>query len=402
MPPTPQARSIPTWVVNAGSSSLKIRVDPAHRSYGIGRLGATTSEWTLDGVRTERSGVPDVRTAFELVLAHERRASDHVAPAVVGHRVVHGGDVFVAPVVLDERVVSRLREMHDLAPLHLPANLQGIDAAREAFPLATHVAVFDTAFHATLPRRASTYPLPHEVSETHGLRRFGFHGTSHDASSTKVAAALGKDRTDLKIVTLHLGNGASAAAVDRGESVDTTMGFTPLEGLMMGTRCGDVDPGILVHLLRRGIDVDRLEAMLQNESGLLGVSGRSADVRDVWEAHDAGDDRATAALDVYAHRLRKTIAAMAASMGGIDVLVFTGGLGEHDARMRRCATRGLEFLGIAIDDRLNDEHGPRLTAHGARVETWIVPSDEEGAIAEVAVRASLGTADGTTVEEERT
>jgi acetate kinase len=263
-----------------------------------------------------------------------------------------------------------------------------VEFRRDVLRSARHVAVFDTAFHAALPRHAYLYGLPIELYRRDGIRRYGFHGTSHDVVSERLAERLGRPREELRIVTLHLGNGASAAAVRYGVSVDTTMGFTPLEGLMMGTRSGDVDPGILIHLLRGGADVAELDDLLNRRSGVLGLSGVSNDLRDVRAAADGGDETAAAALEAYAYRIRTTIAAMAAAMGGLDALVFTGGVGENDARTREEACRELGFLGIEIDPEANASHGPRIGRDGARVETWVIPTDEEGRIAELARAAT--------------
>ena len=373
-------------VVNAGSSSLKLRLLPDGPSLLVERIGADgPAAVRRDGRTVEERPIADVREAFAAALAHAPGGAD-AAPTVdlVGHRVVHGGERYRAPLVLDDEAVTALDDLSPLAPLHNPANLAGIRAARTLLPGARHVAVFDTAFHADLPRRAFLYPLPRALYREQGIRRYGFHGTSHDVVSERLAGELDRRRDELRIVTLHLGNGASAAAVDRGRSVDTTMGFTPLEGLMMGTRSGDVDPGILLHLLRGGMPPDALDDLLNRRSGLAGLSGVSNDLRDVWAAADDGDEDAAAALDVYAYRIRKAIAEMAAAMGGVDAVAFTGGVGENDARMRAAACEGLAFLGIELDDEANRRHGPRIARASATVDVWVVPTDEEGRIAELA------------------
>jgi acetate kinase len=388
--PAPGSGSEPVLVVNAGSSSLKLRAVPDGPSLNVTRIGEDEpAPVTLDGREVARRPVPDAHAAFALAIETLRGRLDPDAVALVGHRVVHGGERYVAPLPLDAATLADLDALSPLAPLHNPANLAGIRAARDALPKALHVAVFDTAFHARLPRRAYLYALPKRLYREEGIRRYGFHGTSHDVVSERLARRLGRRREELRIVTLHLGNGASATAVDRGRSVDTTMGFTPLEGLVMGTRSGDVDPGVLLHLLRRGETVDGLDDLLNRRAGVLGLSGVSNDLRDVWRAADDGDEDAAAALEVYAYRVRKAIAAMAAAMGGLDALAFTGGVGENDARLRRAATEGLAFLGVALDEAANERHGPRLSAAGASVESWVVPTDEEGRIAELA-RAAAG------------
>jgi len=373
----------PVLVVNAGSSSLKLRLVPQGPSVLVERIGSGgDGRVSVDGGTAADRGVVDVREAFTVALDAAGLTGDATIRQV-GHRVVHGGERYVAPLRLGDAAIENLEKLAPLAPLHLPANLAGVRVAREALPNAGHVAVFDTAFHATLPRHAYLYALPKELYQQNGIRRYGFHGTSHDVVSSRLADRLGRPRTQLRIVTLHLGNGASAAAIDRGRSVDTSMGFTPMEGLVMGTRSGDVDPGVLLHLLRAGASADELGELLNQRSGLLGLSGVSNDLRDVWAAVDTGNDDAAAAVEVYAYRIRKQIAAMAAAMAGLDALIFTGGVGEHDARMRAASTDGLAFLGVEIDDAANRTHGPRIGRAGAGVETWVIPTDEEGRIAEL-------------------
>ena len=383
----------PVLVVNAGSSSLKLRALPDGPSLHVERIGeeddATIS---VGGREVDRRPLADAREAFEAAVDAAGAELDSSRIGLVGHRVVHGGERYVEPLVLDDEALADLDRLSPLAPLHNPANLAGIRAARAVLPRARHVAVFDTAFHAALPRRAYLYALPMELYRDDGIRRYGFHGTSHDVVSARLADRLGRPREDLRIVTLHLGNGASAAAVRDGRSVDTTMGFTPLEGLVMGTRSGDVDPGVLLHLLRRGATAAELDDLLNRKSGVLGLSGVSNDLRDVWSAADAGDQDAQAALEVYAYRIGKAIASMAAAMGGLDALVFTGGVGENDARVRAAATDGLAFLGVTLDAEANARHGPRIGAADAPVETWVIPTDEEARIAELAVAADRRSA----------
>lgn len=382
---------VPVLVVNAGSSSLKLRRLPGGAPLLVERIGADgNARLARDGVTLAERPIADVRAAFEAALAADREASDAdgAPPSIVGHRVVHGGERFRSPTVLDDAATDELERLSPLAPLHNPANLAGIRAARELLPGAQHVAVFDTAFHADLPPRAYLYGLPVELYREHGIRRYGFHGTSHDVVTERLAERLGRPRSSLRIVSLHLGNGASAAAVAGGRSVDTTMGFTPLEGLMMGTRSGDVDPGILLHLLRTGTTPDELDDLLNRRSGLLGLSGVSNDLRDVRAAADDGDAAAAAALDAYAYRIRIKVAAMAAAMGGLDAVVFTGGVGENDARTRADACAGLGFLGVHLDEEANAQGGPRISPAGAEVEVWVVPTDEEGRIAQLARAAA--------------
>jgi len=381
----------PVLVVNAGSSSLKVKLVPLGHAVLIECIGGdTAAQANFETPRPPRLERHD--DAFAFVLEALRGAPGAVAPAAVGHRVVHGGTRYRDPVVIDEDVEQVIEELCVLAPLHNPANLAAVRAARGALPGVPHVAVFDTAFHARLPPHAYLYGLPPSFARERGVRRYGFHGTSHDYVSRRAARMLGALRGDLKIVTLHLGNGASAAAVANGVSVDTSMGFTPMEGLLMGTRSGDIDPGVLLHLLRGGLGVDEVDDLLNRRSGLRGMSGVSNDMRDVRAAADAGNDDAAAALAVFAHRVRKTIGAYAAAMGGIDAVVFTGGIGENDTRAREDAVRGLGFLGVTLDAERNAAAvgvEADVSADGSTVRVLVVPTDEEGAIAE-ATRSAAG------------
>ena len=305
---------------------------------------------------------------------------------MVAHRVVHGGERYTEPVVVDDDVIEVLERLVPLAPLHNPANLAALRAARAALPHVPHVAVFDTAFHATMAPHAYRYAVPESWYREHGVRRYGFHGPSHDGVTRRAAALLERPRDALRIVSLHLGNGASAAAVAHGRSVETTMGFTPIDGLIMGTRSGSLDPGVLLHLLRAGKSAADLDVELNRASGLLGLSGRSNDVRDLRHAADAGDERATLALQAFAYRARLAIGSLAFAMGGLDAVVFTGGIGEHDARMRAEILTGLERFGIAVDPVANAVHGPRIDADGA-VAVLVVATDEEGMMADAALAA---------------
>jgi acetate kinase len=312
-------------VVNAGSSSLKLRVldgdDGLVEQHDLPAIG--------DGAADELGAA--IGSWGEL--------------AAVGHRVVHGGTRFHDAVVVDEDVRRALEELTDLAPLHQPKSLAALDAVRQALPDVPHVACFDTAFHATLPAAAATYALPEEWREGLGVRRYGFHGLSHAYASRQAAEELDRPLAELRLVTCHLGAGASLAAVQGGRSVDTTMGFTPLEGLVMATRSGSVDPGLVLWLQQHhGIPAEELNDALEHRSGLAGLAG-TADLREVEQAAAAGDARAALALDVYVHRLRGSIAAMVAALGGVDALVFTGGVGEHSTLVRERAVAGLGFLG---------------------------------------------------------
>ena len=386
-------------VVNAGSSSLKVKELPVGASIAIERLGREALAGTPGGER-ELPGVKTQTDALAFALEELARRPGFEEPRAVGHRVVHGGTRFRQPVLVDDDVEAAIVELSALAPLHNPANLEALRAARRLLPRAAHVAVFDTAFHSQLPPRAYLYGLPLSYLRRSGLRRYGFHGTSHDYVTRQAAAFLGRPREDLKIVSLHLGNGASGAAVDGGVSVDTSMGFTPLEGLLMGTRAGDIDPGLLLHLMREGASVEELEELLNRGSGLLGMSGISNDMRDVRAAAATGNEDAGLALELYSYRIRKLIGAYAAAMAGLDVVVFTGGIGENDVATRRESVSGLEFLGIELDSRANeaDRFGAAPSPTGARlisssssaVTVLVIETDEELLIAEQ-VRRLLAT-----------
>ncbi|QCW50445.1 acetate kinase [Nocardioides dongxiaopingii] len=382
------------FVVNAGSSSLKYQlVDVASgaalASGLVERIGEARSpaRHVAGDVRSEREvEAGDHEAAFAHVLAafaEHGPALDDAQVVAVGHRVVQGGDRFDAAVVIDDDVVAAITDVAPLAPLHNPANLLGITAARAAFPTLPHVAVFDTAFHRTLPRAAWRYAIDRAVADEHQVRKYGFHGTSHQFVARRTAELLGRPLEQTRTVVLHLGNGASACAVDGGRSVETSMGLTPLAGLVMGTRSGDVDPGVLIHLHRvAGMSIDDLDRLLNQRSGLLGLTG-TGDLRDVVRAAGAGDDHAVEALEVLAHRLRSTIGAYLAVLGGADAIAFTAGVGENSAPVRAAALAGLEGLGIELDAARN-ESGPaerRISTDASRVAVWVVPTAEELEIA---------------------
>ncbi len=351
-------------VVNAGSSSLKLSV-----------LDQDDELLLTENLPTPRGSVD----ADELRGAMERAGRIDA----VGHRIVHGGSEFVDPVLIDERVLRRLHALSDLAPLHQPKSLHGLEIVSRLLPQVPAVACFDTAFHARMPEAASTYALPPEWRKRWNLRRFGFHGLSHAYASGRAAELAGGPSEELRIVTCHLGAGASLAAVAGGISVDTTMGFTPLEGLVMATRSGSVDPGLLLWLEEHvGMPPSELASTLEHRSGLLGLTG-SADMRAILEAEAAGGGEAALAIEVYLHRLRAGIAAMAAAMDGLDVLVFTGGVGERSAPIRERAAQGLSFLGIALDVDANAD--PQLDAEigaaGAGTRTFVIEAREDLQIA---------------------
>jgi acetate kinase len=362
-------------VLNCGSSSLKyqlVDVDgPARPASGI----------------VERIGEPGGAADHEAAMASVLRALDVDGVDVVAHRVVHGGSRFADPVVIDDEVLAEVRALSDLAPLHNPINVMGIEVARRALPAIPHVAVFDTAFHQTLPPHAYTYAVPQDWAGRHGVRRYGFHGTSHAFVARAAARFLGREPADVNLIVLHLGNGASATAVERGRSIDTSMGLTPLEGLVMGTRSGDVDPALVAHLRRTaGLEVDEIDRQLNYGSGLKGLAGVS-DLREVHARAAAGDAAATRALDVYCYRIRKYVGAYLAVLGHADAIVFTAGVGENDPVVRARSLAGLGRFGIRVDDERNRaaSTGPRMISPpGADVAVLVVPTDEELEMAEQA------------------
>jgi acetate kinase len=361
---------------------------------GVGeRLGTAAAELHTTRGDTTATHRPD-DPALEAVTAgvlDDLAADRDVDVVAVGHRVVHGGERFTSSVLIDDDALDGVRAVSHLAPLHNPANLAGIDVARAAFPDVPHVAVFDTAFHASMPPVAYRYAVPQAWYREHGVRRYGFHGTSHRFVARRAAELLGRPATDLRLVTAHLGNGCSATAVADGVAVDTTMGLTPLEGLVMGTRSGDVDPGLHAYLAgRAGLDVEAVTRALNRESGLLGLSGRSNDMRTVIDAAEAGDGDAALALDVFVHRLAKALAGLAVPLGRLDALVFTGGIGEHSAVVRSRVLARLRLLGLEEDPAANAEHGRRsegrISLSGTAPVALVVPTDEEREIAQETLR----------------
>ncbi len=353
-------------VINSGSSSVKYQLVDSDTGE---RLGGGAVEEVRDHASALREVVADVEHLDEPVEA-------------IGHRVVHGGAVFSEPARIDDDVVAVIRELVPLAPLHNPANLAGIEAARATWPTVTQVAVFDTAFHRTLPPSAYRYAVPEQWYEQHGVRRYGFHGTSHDYVSARAAEVLGRPRGELDLIVAHLGNGASITAVQHGRSVETSMGLSPLEGLVMGTRSGDVDPAVIGHVAgASGRSEADVLADLNRVSGLLGLCGDS-DVREITARADAGDETADLALDVFCHRIRKYVGAYVAVLGGCDALVFTAGIGEHSATVRARVCNGLQVFGMALDDERNGGSEPVISRADATTAVLVVPTDEEHAIAE--------------------
>ncbi|MEL7569601.1 MAG: acetate kinase [Eubacteriaceae bacterium] len=304
--------------------------------------------------------------------------------SAVGHRVVHAGEKFASSVKLTDEVVQALEDCVPLAPLHNPPNLMGIEACKAILGDTPMVGVFDTAFHQTMPDYAYIYPLPYEYYEKYGVRKYGFHGTSHRYVSQRAAAMLNKDIKDIKIVTCHLGNGSSIAAVDCGCSVETSMGFTPLDGLAMGTRCGTIDPAIVTFLMQKeNLSVKEIDSILNKKSGVLGVSGVSSDFRDIETAANEGNKRAALALKIFTYRVKCTIAQYAAAMGGVDAVVFTAGIGENSKTIREACLENLEFMGIKLDKELNNQRGKEafICAKDSRVAVLLIPTDEELMIA---------------------
>lgn len=347
-------------------------------------------------VSASTADVGDHRGALDLIVATLGLPSDGTGRGLygIGHRVVHGGEVFRDPCLIDDRVVAQVRALASLAPLHNPPNLLGIEVARAQWPNVPQVAVFDTAFHATIPAYAYRYAVPRAWYENHGVRRYGFHGTSHAYVAKEAARFLGRPLSELNLITLHLGNGASAAAINQGKCVDTSMGLTPLEGLVMGTRAGDIDPGAILHVAHNtNMALDEIESALNKESGLRGLCG-TGDVRDALLAAEDGEDDARLALDAYVYRVRKYIGAYAAALGRVDALVFTAGVGENSAEIRARVCQGLELLGVSIDDARNRQphrEARSIDRGDQRVRVLVVPTDEELEIAEQTVQCIEGS-----------
>ena len=403
--PDPSSKNV--LVINCGSSSLKYQLlDMAAETLLakglIERIGLETGIHTYSptggaDVR-EDAPVPDHTRAVELVLAaltHPQHGvlASMAEVAAVGHRVVHAGEKYSASVIIDEDVLSALRECVPLAPLHNPANITGIEAAQKVMPSVPQVGVFDTAFHQTMPDRAYIYAIPYYLYERYQVRRYGFHGTSHRYVTLRAAHILERGARELNLITCHLGNGASVAAVLGGRSIDTSMGLTPLEGLMMGTRSGDIDPA-LVGFLSRLLDkpLEKIEQMLNKESGMLGISGISSDLRDVEREYANGNDRARLALEVYAYHIRKYIGAYAVALGRVDAIIFTAGVGEHASLVREWACRGLEAIGAVLDPFKNaTRHDEAIISKAAsRVKIMIIPTNEELMIARDTAELVLG------------
>jgi acetate kinase len=385
-------------VLNCGSSSVKyqlIEVDARKmlargQVERIGMSGATLSNVRFDGDEIKIAGeIFDHNIAIEYILAvllskNHGVLSDKSDINAIGHRVVHGGETFSDSVLITDEVVKTLRETIELAPLHNPHNLRGISACDAILPGIPQVAVFDTAFHVRMPRKAFLYGIPYSLYSQYKIRRYGFHGTSHRFVAARAAEFLNRDLESLKVITCHLGNGCSMAAIDRGVSVDTSMGFTPLEGLLMGTRSGDIDPSVILFIMaKEGLSMSEAGTLLNKHSGLQGISGISSDMREIVSEMKNGDRKATYAFDVFTYRVKKYIGAYAAALGGVDAVVFTGGIGENSAEVRKASCDGLEFLGVTVDDAANEskEKEKNISRPGSRTAVLVIPTNEELVIA---------------------
>jgi len=385
-------------VVNCGSSSIKYSVFEAESIEEIAsglveRIGSKSAALThrvgshsvaleIDA-RDHRQGLEQV---LGILHGGEVKAVESLMEIIaVGHRVVHGGDTFFESTSIDDRVLDAIKDWAELAPLHNPPNIAGIEAAQILLPGIPQVAVFDTAFHQTMPEKAYIYPIPYELYKRHRIRRYGFHGTSHEYVARRAADIIGKPLESLKILTCHLGNGCSVAAVMDGKSMDTSMGFTPLEGLVMGTRSGDIDPSITFYMIdKEKLSAEEVENVLNRRSGLLGISGVSNDVRDIKREADGGNRRARLALEIFAYRAKKYVGAYAAAMGGLDAIVFTGGIGENDPTIRSMICADLEFLGVKLDGELNataSKDAGVISSRDSPVRVLVIPTNEELMIA---------------------
>lgn len=385
-------------VINTGSSSLKYQLIDTMNE-------AVLAKGNCDRIGIENSFIKHTKMGSDAVVIEKDMANHKVAIqqvlnvltdkdigvisnmseiAAVGHRVVHGGERFHDSVIIDDEVMKALGECIELAPLHNPPNIIGIEACKEVMPSTPMVAVFDTAFHQTMPKHAYLYALPYEIYEKYGVRKYGFHGTSHKYVANRAAEILGKPIEDLNIITCHLGNGASICAVRKGKSVETSMGFTPLAGLAMGTRCGTIDPAVISYLMdKEKMSVKDINDYLNKKSGVLGISGVSSDFRDIEAAADQGNERAALAIEIFCYRAKKYIGEYAAVMDGVDVLIFTAGIGENNPLVRKKILSGMDYMGIDVDWKKNEVMGKEadISAPGSKVKTMVIPTNEELAIA---------------------
>ena len=384
-------------VINAGSSSIKYQLYqmPAAKVVAKGvveRIGEETSSLSHSydsKTHTEEIKVADHEEAMEVILTTLLRKDVGVIEDVaqigaVGHRVVHGGEEFSGSVIIDDAVIASIEHFADLAPLHNPPNLIGIRAAQHNLPHAAQVACFDTAFHSSIPKVAYMYALPYEIYEEYRVRRYGFHGTSHRYVARRAAELMGKGKHDVNVITCHLGNGCSITAVKNGISIDTSMGLTPLEGVVMGTRSGDFDPAILFYLAGKDYDIKQLNTLCNKKSGLLGISGRSNDMRNLTELAKEGDQRAQLAIDIFCYRIKKYIGSYAAVLGTVDAVIFTGGIGENAVEARACICGDLPRIGIELDPVKNKASIGKealISTDTSPVKVFVIPTDEEAAIA---------------------
>lgn len=385
-------------VLNCGSSSIKYQFidtdgEDVLAKGAVERIGMSSAVLSHSPKGKEQirivGEILDHTLAIEYVIAvllspNHGVIKDKDEIDAVGHRVVHGGEEFTGSVLITDRVMSVLKENIELAPLHNPPNIKGIQAAKAHLQSTPQVGVFDTAFHAKMPTHAFLYGIPYELYRRYKIRRYGFHGTSHRFVSQKAAIMLEKPYEELKIITIHLGNGASIAAIDKGVSIDTSMGFTPLEGLLMGTRCGDLDPSIITYVMgKEGLDIRDMNALLNKHSGLIGVSGESSDMRELEEAVQDGDRRAKNAFDLFNYKIKKYIGSYIAALGGLDALVFTGGIGENSVEVRKAVCSNMEYLGIELDLEKNkgSNGAADLSTDNAKVRVFRIPTNEELVIA---------------------
>ncbi|MEG1286556.1 MAG: acetate kinase [Clostridium sp.] len=391
-------------VINCGSSSLKYQlIDMAtEESLAQGLVERIGIEGSVLTQKVEgkdkyivKQPMKDHKDAIRMVLEALVEKENGVISSMeeissVGHRVVHGGEKYSESVLINDEVMAYMEECIKLAPLHNPPNIIGINACKDLMPNTPMVAVFDTAFHQTMPEEAFVYALPYELYEKHGIRKYGFHGTSHKFVSEQVAEVMGKDIKDLKIITCHLGNGASLCAIKNGVSVETSMGFTPLDGVVMGTRCGSIDPAIVTYLIKElNYSVEDANNLLNKESGVLGISGVSSDFRDIEDAaFKQNHHRANLALDIFHYKVRAQIGAYAAIMGGVDAIVFTAGVGENGPETREACLKGLEFLGVEVDTERNAVRGKvrEISKENCKVKAFVIPTNEELVIARDTVK----------------
>jgi len=383
-------------VLNSGSSSIKYQFFDTEKKIAlanglvdrIGMSGAVLSHKRYDGNNIKIAGeILDHQIAVEYVLGvmlskNHGVIDDKKDIDAVGHRVVHGGETFSGSVFITDEVVRVLQDNIELAPLHNPPNIKGIQACQRILPDTPQCGVFDTAFHSNMPPKSYLYGIPYELYKKYKIRRYGFHGTSHLYVSNRAAALFGKDIKELKIITAHLGNGCSMAAVKHGQSMDTTMGFTPLEGLLMGTRSGDLDPSLILYIMaKEGLTVGEANTLLNKHSGLIGISGESSDMREILTAVKDNQQRAKWAFEIFCYRIKKYVGAYAAAMGGLDALVFTGGIGENSKEIREEVCKEMEFLGIHLDDLKNQNAEEIISTQNSKVSVMRIPTNEELVIA---------------------